>query len=624
MPRPTPLAVVAFLAFFVLFFTGLAPFVLEVPMAGMEGSWIDASVYASVHRFAYGTQFVFTNGPLFPLYHREYAGDASLYYVLARLVLVLFFAYGFARLTPSPEGKGWLSLLLAFVILWPGIVFLPNDTFMLVVPLLTALLVFADKARWPTLIVGVILSAAIGIAKISFIPFSLGAFLLIDIALVTRRKPPLTLLGYIVASWAAFVVSGQAWDQFGAFLVGAYDMTAGYSAALALDGPIYELAGWLLLTALILTALIVKRAGWLRILLVAGFSFVALKAGFVRHDTHSVAAWGCTLFLIVLLGLPGTLSNWRPRTMWIAYTVPLLALIGILGYGATIKSYREALLTKSITDLEFQTRHAIDFASNPDAWLAEQDRRADAANAAIRDAEPLPALAGPVDALSNIQANVLAAGLDYRPRPTIQENMTFSPALIARNRAFLDGPEAPQHLLFAPGATDTRHPASIEGSLWPLLVSHYAVDGEAGGQLILTRRAEPLAVLETPGEPVETGFGRDIALPAGAAPIFMRLDIRESLLGKLADQAFKPPLVRLVVTYAGGKSETYRLIPGMIGEGMLISPTVVSIADYMTLASGSNLSGLQRPMSVRVETGGAWAYEPAITARFVTLTIPPN
>src|SRR3954452_7628492 len=94
----TLIAIVAFLAFFVLFLTGLAPFSLEFPMAGMEGSWIGASVYAGLNRLAYGTQFVFTNGPLFPLYHREYAGSQTIWYVLARLAVVVFIAFGFARL----------------------------------------------------------------------------------------------------------------------------------------------------------------------------------------------------------------------------------------------------------------------------------------------------------------------------------------------------------------------------------------------------------------------------------------------------------------------------------------------------------------------------------------------
>ena len=80
-------AVCAFAVLLVVFVTGLAPLHFEFPGSGMEGSWIWASVYAGLKQFAYGTQFVFTNGPLFPLYHREYAGGATPYYALARFAV---------------------------------------------------------------------------------------------------------------------------------------------------------------------------------------------------------------------------------------------------------------------------------------------------------------------------------------------------------------------------------------------------------------------------------------------------------------------------------------------------------------------------------------------------------
>ena len=37
----------------------------------------------------------------------------------------------------------------------------------------------------------------------------------------------------------------------------------------------------------------------------------------------------------------------------------------------------------------------------------------------MRSDRPLPPITGPVDAISNIQGSVMAAGLDYQPRPTV-------------------------------------------------------------------------------------------------------------------------------------------------------------------------------------------------------------
>jgi len=626
------LGIVAFACFFVLFFTGLAPFDFEFPGADMEGSWILASVYAGLHHFAYGTQFVFTNGPFFPLYHREWADGMSAFYIGVRLATVLYLAAGFAWLSATAKPSGWIAVIVGAVILWPSITYQANDGILLIVPLLTAMLVLADRGGWPLLVIGLLLSAMTALAKLSFIPFCLGAFVLVDVALLSRRRPPIALLGYIVLSFVLFVASGQHWDAFVPFLVGSYEMTSGYTAALALDGPILELLAWLALALVTLILLLVHeriaiRSGTerpiisgLRLLLVIGFLFIALKAGFVRHDGHSIAAWGLLLILLVLLGLPASLAQWRLRRTVAYYAVPAVGVLAFALFSISVSGFQSAVFTGSARVLGVQLQSAVAFAQNPSAWLqsrAELSRTTNVQTLAVR---PVPILTGTVDAISNIQASVIAAGLDYAPRPTIQENMTFSPALIARNAKYLSGPAAPDHLLFAPGATDGRHPASIEGSLWPLLLANYQIADEVSGQLVLDRRKAPSAIMLDDATQVAAGFGQDITLPTGQ-PIFLRLNIRETVLGRIADAAFKPPLVHLVETYADGRSETYRLIPGMISEGMVISPTIRTVADYRALASG-NVAGLDAPSSIRIETAGTWAYDASITGDLATLAVP--
>ena len=625
----------AFLVFFILFLTALGPFDFDFHGGDMEGSWITASTYAGLHHFIYGTQFVFTNGPLFPLYHREVAGELTGWYTLARLAVVLYLAVGFAILSATQRFAGWVVVTLAFALVWPTSTGQANDAHLLVVPLLTAMLALTERARWPLLLVGIALSAALALAKVSFIPFCVGAFLLVDVALLSRRRPPLAFVSYSVASLGLFVLAGQRLNDFVPFLIGNYEMTAGYSAALSLDGSLLEFVAWLVAVGFVLLVIAVAevqavRAGRQRpliavlfTLLTVGFLFIATKAAFVRHDSHSFAGWGMWLYLVILLGLSGTFPTWRlwvPTTLFALPTVLFAVALVLFGSNPYFVKYT----TASPPVLAYQLQQALAFATSPPAWVARQQQRSAEWDALVRREQPLPLIAGRVDAISNVQQSILAAGLDYWPRPTIQENMTSTPDLIARNRAFLGGADAPGTLIFAPGATDGRHPASIEGSLWPLLLADYAVDQPVRDQLLLTRRTVPLEIAQSPPATATAAFGKEIAIPAGTLPVFMTLDIEETLLGKVAEQALKPPLVRLVVTYADGTSEKYRLIPGMIREGMLISPTIRTIGDYTRLARGADLAGLAAPVSIRIETAGRWAYDPTITATFTTLTIPPN
>ena len=609
-------AVCAFAVLLVVFVTGLAPLHFEFPGSGMEGSWIWASVYAGLNRFAYGTQFVFTNGPLFPLYHREYAGDATPYYAFGRFAVALYLTWGFTRLSIGGGGWSWTAVVVASILLFPVLPFLPNESPLIALTVLTVLLVLARKGGWVSLAFGVILSAALGLAKVSFIPFHLGAFMLVDIALLSRRRIPLSLIGYAIVSFALFVAAGQSPGDFFPFLTGSWEMMSGYSAGLSLDGPLLELVAWLAISALILAALIVRRGDepaidkWLRVLLFVGLIYISIKAGFVRHDRHSAAGWGLLLLWLLLLGLPGTLPGWRPRTLIASYALPVAALV--VGLILVRPMLLERALPQARDALLEQVASAQHLASDPNGWLEQLRNRENAAAAAIAAAEPLPRLAGRVDAIANVQSRILAARQTYWPRPTIQENMTTTPALTARNRAFFAGPDAPDHLLFAPGATDSRHPASVEGALWPLFIAEYAPAARTGDILVLDRRARPLSVSLVEQARTNTTFGADISLPT-EGPLFLRLDIREALLGKLVGLAYKPPLVHLVMTYADGSNERLRLIPGMIADGMVVSPTISTIDQYIALATGAPIAA-PVPTAIRVETDGAWAYRPEITA----------
>jgi hypothetical protein len=62
--------------------------------------------------------------------------------------------------------------------------------------------------------------------------------------------------------------------------------------------------------------------------------------------------------------------------------------------------------------------------------LAQADARR---RAALRSADPLPHLAGPIDIYPTDQALLLAHYLEFRPRPVLQSYMAYSPRLARAN-----------------------------------------------------------------------------------------------------------------------------------------------------------------------------------------------
>src|SRR5690606_11326253 len=137
----------------------------------------------------------------------------------------------------------------------------------------------------------------------------------------------------------------------------------------------------------------------------------------------------------------------------------------------------------------------------PAEWQRQLDERNAASLAEIRSKLTLPQLNGTVDIIQSEQSDLIANNLQFTPRPTIQEYTAYSSKLIARNRAFVEGSHPPDYLIMAPGSIDGRHPASAEGSLWPLFFATYQAEMDLVHSLVLRRRAVPIDNIE--GVPTE-------------------------------------------------------------------------------------------------------------------------
>jgi len=212
----------------------------------------------------------------------------------------------------------------------------------------------------------------------------------------------------------------------------------------------------------------------------------------------------------------------------------------------------------------------------------------------LRELFPLPHLDGSIDVIPSIQSRVLASGLDYRPRPSFQEYATYTPELLAANRVFIQGPRAPDRIIFGqePGygslTIDHRYPNFAEGALWPDLMRLYSPECSFESFLVLRRRAVPSALRLGDLRHATAGF--DEAVPVSTAPFasatFAKIAVRYTLLGRIAALLFRPVPLRITVTFADGQQQSYRFIPGIGAAGFVVSPMVDDAAAFLRLAQG--------------------------------------
>lgn len=594
MPAPRRVfgAAAALIGF--IFLILLPPWRVAMPSNTLDPSWMMTLPYAFAHGWQFGRDIIFTYGPLgfitSTLYHPDYYGISLTFWLVfyGTLALALCMLY---------RGAGAAALGLLILV---GVTLTYNwahDGPWFVACLCVFLLARRGE-RASSIVAGalVLLLAVTVLIKSTSLILALPAMVLVDAARAVRFKSiplftPLLLGAFLVL----YLAAGQDLESLGAYLATALEISRGYGDAMQSYGSLGELAIFGAITALLFCTIVwaeLSRRAWLEGLIaacmVAGLIFVAAKAGFVRHDTgHAMIAW-VALTLTAAAYFGDMAAQRMPR-----FLVATAAIAGVIMCGATyVKAGRElnrpqaapALLAGDLTD---QIRDDINGSGRVlfGDQVAQFDAAYDDALARIRSEATLPAVTGTVDIFGVDQAVVLAYGLDYKPRPVFQGYSVYTPNLLEKNRAALLGPRAPETILFDLQSVDNRFPALDEGALWPDLLRRYDVTAFEGGYAVLKRRNTSRTIEFHDLQQASMTFGQTLDVSSWANDLlWVEMDFAPTLLGRLRSFLFKPPMVMLTITTNYGNVLTFRLIPGVTGQGFLLSPLVESPAQFAQLS----------------------------------------
>ncbi|MGI3903486.1 MAG: hypothetical protein ACRYGP_19520 [Janthinobacterium lividum] len=615
------------------------PFTPELPRAGIDPSWVAVMGEAADRPARWGIDTLFTYGPASPLVTGYY--NAAFF---TRTVPLLF---GFAALFAWCAAlliAGGSSLAMAAGTVAVGVMVSAArnspDVMFLSLPFLVFLVALrAPEQRGATeaACCGAFAMGLTAMVKMSFPLAALPLFIFADVIVVWRQQRvprfvPLFALGIV----AGTLLYGQHLSDLPAYAIGQGEVVAGYAAAMAIDGPDWDLAAFLVAAAALLASVVIARRGRDRWTVSLGLAMAILflfKAGFIRHDLHSMIAWSG-------LALLGTVLAWshlpRRTALAVLTAVGFVVLVyePIVTVRQSVRVGRGEALADLYRDWFVDTpRRAIAATASalrdPYGFPAKLDAAKAAAWASIAAASPLPPLPGTVDILPSAQTRVMAAGLAYRGRPSFQEYSTYSAGLAEANRRFIDNPDAPRWILFGPESPlgfmsiDQRYPSLSEGPLWPDLLRLYRPDRRIGDLVALARRPVPASVQFGPPRSLAVGFGTFSTIDV-ETPLWATLDLRLNLAGRVLSALFRPPLLTLAVKLDDGSERRFRLVPALAASGFLLSPLVDNASDYEDLAA-DRLAGAGRrvtALAVEVSRSGRLFYGPdiAITLRALDLS----
>ena len=117
--------------------------------------------------------------------------------------------------------------------------------------------------------------------------------------------------------------------------------------------------------------------------------------------------------------------------------------------------------------------------------------------------------------------------------------------------------------------------------MWPDILAAYAPVSQNGNLALLLRRTTPLRDLLGGAVSQSISFDRAVAVPEGAQ--FLSAKINKTLLGKLIDVLFRPPIIWMTVGHSDGTLRRYRIVPAIAEAGFLVSPWVETARDFLLL-----------------------------------------
>lgn len=404
----------------VAFVLGFAPLVPRYPSVGFDASWISAVRDAGSRDLAWGTDFIYTAGPLGDLYTGAWSPELSWLIPgigIAYCLIAAALAYELLRSHP------WWTTPLAALLVTSGLV--GRDAIYLLPPFLLATLVASeapvDDPPAPTRrLVWLAIAAApaglLPLVKLSGVPVAVLSVAYCFLVLARRgewSRAVVVLVAPFVTLVVAWLAVGQPLSSLWDWARTAVMVVGGYSQALAQAGPFVYVVVFVTsgaaITLIVLARLGSERGRLERIAfaaLTAATCFLAFKSGFVRQDAHVLLAASSLLAVVAV----------------VVCRLPRLAACAVGAVGVVtwfVMAHAAAVSTPQIVGDALQ-RAWLDAPRAAADRLFRSDRleaRYEAAEAAIRRDPRMPQVApgGSYDLYTSELSFLFAQGVDWSP-----------------------------------------------------------------------------------------------------------------------------------------------------------------------------------------------------------------
>ncbi len=605
---------------------------------------LDSSIHATyahftAHGYQFGSQVNTTAGPYgFVMFGWDYAGELF----WTQLVLQFFFTLGFSALVlwflcASPRSSGWHWAWLAAVLLELGV----SDNLFTVSILLCSLFLILNYQRSDRLRLSIAAAgflAFLSLIKGTQLAETFGGLLCVAImALLIRswRRAGWIAASYLVAVVGWWLAAGQNPLHLPAYVRAIQYIAQGYNEAMALETP-----GRLLVIGAAMTTGLLTLLGWAAVhrranpamlaccILLAGFTYVSWKHGYVRSDGHMYIFMDFACVAAFTVPMLEHIIGLRSRHL-LARGIVIFFPLAVAGFSLAgsreLQPDRLSQLLRNVGPQLLGNFHAVFTAAD----LKAQSDTALALRRANYDLPRVRAAIGrhSIDFFGHEIGLLLLNDFNYQPTPMCCGtyhiyNRHFKEL---NYRHFLDAATRPDFMLLKFQSIDSRFVAIDDSlSLLTMLNLYRPVLLEDDALLLEARPgpASPLAprLLATR----KFKFGEEITVPEVGPDemLLFSFTLPSNLKGDALAFAYKPPLIFMDLQGPGlTQTLNQRIIASSVAVPSLLNPTLENTSDLIALLAGHSEKKVQR-LRLHTPDPGCFRVD-QFTVSFYTVPRPP-
>lgn len=566
---------------------------------GLDDSWPLVLEYAAQQGWRWGSEVVFTFGPLGYLYPPAGLGG----FVVERSLFAWFHG-GFAAYAAWRCGLQLPPLLRSAFWLW--LILFPATDVLLCALVGCVLLKPVASGRLALLESASLVFACSIMALVKFTNFTAAAAavgLFAVFAALQRRWLSAVVVPGLYAAFQVMIwlMAGQSLVDVLPYVRNSLQIATGFSTmsyppSTALLACGLGLVGTLALIAAGTTWLAAGRRplALVSTALVAACAFVSWKHGFIRADSHVLQFFWCAFPYACLLALviPGAaVPVLCTRQGLMVQAAALLALVlGIRGTsiaeGGWHRSWTQVAtsLWKTGVTMSSTLQGGIRLPTVKDTPHSEWEaRRLDGISRHIGTA--------PLDVVNFQQGYAFLNGLNYRPRPVFQSYSSYTPRLQTLNLEHYLSPARPEYVLLQLESIDNRLVWLDDAPLMLDLAASWAPCFREKGFLLMQKVPGSSTALQGAWKELvtkEVAWGRSVKLPpVEKHPLrALRVEAERSFIGRAKRFLYQGSNTKLVLRTADGASVSRTFVPEMATHGVLLSPWIGNVDELLSWKAG--------------------------------------